>query len=1077
MSLSTPTMKPPSRGERSQNIQVFVRVRPLNESEKASRSYSVLEAVEGKRIVVKEKSNSSLTKTYSFNGVFEPEVPQGPVYARVVKPLIEQVMMGYNCTVFAYGQTGTGKTFTMEGVPESPKAGVVPRALNDLFDGLRVSAVKDYAIRVSYLELYNEEIFDLLSDVSDASRLRLYEDAQKKGSIIIQGLEELQVNSKEEVLRVLRKGSLKRQTAATLMNAKSSRSHTVFTVTVLMNQSAVGDEETLKVGKLNLVDLAGSENVGRSGAIDKRAREAGNINQSLLTLGRVISSLVERTPHVPYRESKLTRLLQDSLGGRTKTSIIATVSPALINLEETLSTLDYAHRAKSITNKPEINQRITKNEKLLEYTNHIDRLKSELQAAREKSGVYLTKDNYLDLIKKDDSQEKEITELIQKISFLEKECDKIKEMFDQTKSCLEDTTKERDETRDLLDNTKNVLSQTTAEKEEQEYLVSRYVETESKLKSQASTLLTVSDESTRDLSGVHDKLDRIRKLDSDNETSTKKFQSSFQSRYNQLEDSFQSHIQDQSRFCTQSRDSLSSLLRERNSHKEETSQGFQVAMDSLGSLISGLQESLTHSAGEEQSWIDSQLSSARSAADTQQKKLKTYLMNKVLPELASISTAIADQKAVTLEASTQIHALVNSQVDRWEKYVEDQKDLNAKSLNLIREVGLSREKHLSDLEDNQKSLKVRNESLSSELATLLSSVESFSLRVKSHTSEAQKEATRNSEIIQAVRSEGSKMISGAETLADTSKGKRATHLSALSEESSAIKHQTDALLVSMNETFEIIIPADEVLATEARTLVASATEDSEKNYSEMQRSLKHKSNTTATHLNALTSKAQDMISCTVDSQRSLETRLESHRSQDKSQTHTLIKSIDEHCLSTESFGKSHGEELRSSGLNVTAFLSEELQRDTPTHQTPIRKPPRAYPAKIHSGTPDPVRLQRFRDLRASSLLTEEEDEEKKDNDHQASDDVDSVISRTTMKSEDLASVDEDMSYSKENVAPSTAQTMSLSRQNSKENEAELSGGAKSAIPVMNNAPFRRPLGRSAMTESRSRSASNSRKNS
>ncbi|QQP50468.1 Kinesin 5 [Caligus rogercresseyi] len=276
-------MKPPSRGERSQNIQVFVRVRPLNESEKASRSYSVLEAVEGKRIVVKEKSNSSLTKTYSFNGVFEPEVPQGPVYARVVKPLIEQVMMGYNCTVFAYGQTGTGKTFTMEGVPESPKAGV------------------DYAIRVSYLELYNEEIFDLLSDVSDASRLRLYEDAQKKGSIIIQGLEELQVNSKEEVLRVLRKGSLKRQTAATLMNAKSSRSHTVFTVTVLMNQSAVGDEETLKIGKLNLVDLAGSENVGRSGAIDKRAREAGNINQSLLTLGRVISSLVERTPHVPYR--------------------------------------------------------------------------------------------------------------------------------------------------------------------------------------------------------------------------------------------------------------------------------------------------------------------------------------------------------------------------------------------------------------------------------------------------------------------------------------------------------------------------------------------------------------------------------------------------------------------------------------------------------------------------------------------------------------------------------------------------------------------------------------------------------
>lgn len=169
------------------------------------------------------------------------------------------------------------------------------------------------------------------------------------------------------------------------MNAHSSRSHTIFSITVHIRENTDDGEELMKTGKLNLVDLAGSENIGRSGAVERRAREAGNINQSLLTLGRVITSLVERAPHIPYRfsiffiyfnsvfenlnfkcefffcrESKLTRLLQDSLGGRTKTSIIATISPAAANLEETLSTLDYAHRAKNITNRPEVNQKLTK---------------------------------------------------------------------------------------------------------------------------------------------------------------------------------------------------------------------------------------------------------------------------------------------------------------------------------------------------------------------------------------------------------------------------------------------------------------------------------------------------------------------------------------------------------------------------------------------------------------------------------------------------------------------------------------------------------------------------------------------
>ena len=166
-----------------------------------------------------------------------------------------------------------------------PTSGIIPRALAQLFDELRVQQEAEFSVRVSFLELYNEEIFDLLSAADDITRLRLYEDSARKGSVIIQGLEEVQVHSKREVYQILEKGSAKRQTAATLMNAHSSRSHTVFTVTVHMKESSVEGEEVLRIGKLNLVDLAGSENVGRSGAMDKRAREAGNINQSLLTLG------------------------------------------------------------------------------------------------------------------------------------------------------------------------------------------------------------------------------------------------------------------------------------------------------------------------------------------------------------------------------------------------------------------------------------------------------------------------------------------------------------------------------------------------------------------------------------------------------------------------------------------------------------------------------------------------------------------------------------------------------------------------------------------------------------------------
>lgn len=242
-----------------------------------------------------------------------------------------------------------------------PFTGIIPRSVAHLFTILNAQSTNcEYSVKISFIELYNEELSDLLSDTSD--KLRIFDDPNRKGSVIIPGLEEVVVQNKSEVYKILQKGAEKRQKASTLMNSQSSRSHSIFSITVFIKEKSLEGEEILKVGKLNLVDLAGSENIERSGATGKRAAEAGKINKSLTTLGRVITALVEHRDHIPYRESNLTRLLQDSLGGKTKTTIIATISPAQCNLEETLSTLDYAHKAKSIRNKPEMNQKVVKKE-------------------------------------------------------------------------------------------------------------------------------------------------------------------------------------------------------------------------------------------------------------------------------------------------------------------------------------------------------------------------------------------------------------------------------------------------------------------------------------------------------------------------------------------------------------------------------------------------------------------------------------------------------------------------------------------------------------------------------------------
>lgn len=503
------------------NINVVVRCRGRNDREVRENSGVVVstEGVKGKKVELSMGPSALSNKTYQFDRVFSPAADQAMLFEDVVEPILDEVLSGFNCTIFAYGQTGTGKTYTMSGditdmQPLPDAAGIVPRVLYSLFN--KLGEDQENSVKCSFIELYNEELRDLLS-AEDNAKLKIYDDNSKKGitSTLVQGMEESHIKSASKGLELLRNGSHKRQVAATKCNDLSSRSHTVFTITIYMKRTSDTGEDFVSAGKLNLVDLAGSENIQRSGAENKRAAEAGLINKSLLTLGRVINALVEKGSHIPYRESKLTRLLQDSLGGRTKTCIIATLSPAKSNLEETISTLDYAFRAKNIRNKPQVNQMVSKKTVLKEFTMEIEKLKSELIATRQRNGVYLTHENYEELTTESESRRILCDEQKDKIETMETNLrNKVQELFNLTTN-FNGLKKENEQARLMLDGTKSLLEKTevvlTHTKKtlaDETALRKAHQKTEAKLVDIGGDLLSTLSSTTSDINGLYSKIQR-----------------------------------------------------------------------------------------------------------------------------------------------------------------------------------------------------------------------------------------------------------------------------------------------------------------------------------------------------------------------------------------------------------------------------------------------------------------------------------------------------------------------------------------------------------------------------------------
>ncbi|KAB5552036.1 hypothetical protein DKX38_009347 [Salix brachista] len=510
------------------NVQVLLRCRPLSDEEQRTNVAKVIACNEHKRevTVLHSMANKQVDRVFTFDKVFGPKAQQRSIYDQAIAPIVDEVLEGFNCTVFAYGQTGTGKTYTMEGGKRNKggdlpaEAGVIPRAIRQIFDTLEAQNA-DYSIKVTFLELYNEEITDLLAQ-EDPSRN--VEDRQKKpislmedgkGCVVVRGLEEEAVYSANEIYTLLERGAAKRRTADTLLNKRSSRSHSVFSITIHVKEAAVGEEELIKCGKLNLVDLAGSENISRSGAREGRAREAGEINKSLLTLGRVINALVEHSAHIPYRDSKLTRLLRDSLGGRTKTCIIATISPSAHALEETLSTLDYAYRAKSIRNKPEANQRVSKAVLLKDLYLDIEKLKEDVRAAREKNGVYIPHEKFA----QDEAEKKlrieKIEQLENELSIRDNQVERYNELYLTEKEkkidverelmdCKMTLEKSNNERLDLEENLRVIISTL----KEKEIIISKLLSSEHSLIEHAKELCIGLQTASEDITSLFGRLDQ-----------------------------------------------------------------------------------------------------------------------------------------------------------------------------------------------------------------------------------------------------------------------------------------------------------------------------------------------------------------------------------------------------------------------------------------------------------------------------------------------------------------------------------------------------------------------------------------
>lgn len=381
-----------------ENIKCYLRCKPLTQSEEELGANCISISEDHKIVRIDCSSVTKPEKKFYLDHIFPGDSTQSEIFSSICIPMLDSFLQGYNCTIFAYGQTGAGKTHTILGPldtlydNESDSHGLVPRILNYLFDSEKMhqkifdfySMDKEeqnsenkinYSIQCSCLEIYQEHIIDLLNnDDEEEEKLIIREDQNK--CMYVENLTKIEIINEETAKELLMMGMKNRHVASTKMNSQSSRSHLIFTIFLETKYNQGNGKIITRNSRINIIDLAGSERQKSTQAIGERIKEAGNINKSLSILGNVINALIDpKSKFVPFRDSKLTYLLKDSLGGNSKTMIIANISQSVVQFQETLSTLKFVQRAKMITNKTEINENISDVEKITKLENEIKRLK------------------------------------------------------------------------------------------------------------------------------------------------------------------------------------------------------------------------------------------------------------------------------------------------------------------------------------------------------------------------------------------------------------------------------------------------------------------------------------------------------------------------------------------------------------------------------------------------------------------------------------------------------------------------------------------------------------------------------
>ncbi|ORC80568.1 OSM3-like kinesin [Trypanosoma theileri] len=387
----------------AENIKVLVRCRPLNEKERM-QGYKSCVDVDLTEHTVAVHSLVGEPDRWTFDAVINNTFSQKDIFTQFIMPLVDSVLEGFNATVFAYGQSGSGKTHTMTGkMDDEELQGIIPRCFTHVFNHIatirEASPNKQFSMYVSFIELYNGKVQDLLA--RQQVPLALKENKDK--TFYVQGAHIPQVKCPEDIYKHMEEGTERRRVASTDLNADSSRSHSIFTLVIECTEIGEDGDSRSVTSKLNLVDLAGSERQGKTGASGETLKEGCNINLSLSALGTVIDTIVKGKGHVPFRSSPLTMLLKDSLGGSSKTVMFANIGPSEHNFSETVSTLRFADRAKQIKNKPVVNMD-TKDQKIVELTELVHEL-------REKLKRYETEGT--------DSLEKEVEQLRERVGEME----------------------------------------------------------------------------------------------------------------------------------------------------------------------------------------------------------------------------------------------------------------------------------------------------------------------------------------------------------------------------------------------------------------------------------------------------------------------------------------------------------------------------------------------------------------------------------------------------------------------------------------------------------------------------------